>query len=64
MELAYLDAFNVTTFVLLHHLTFGDLQQRTGVPPLLLSSQCNSSDKWKVVLEDIRMLVKGLKENE
>jgi hypothetical protein len=28
MELAYADAFNVTTFVLLHHLDFGDLRQR------------------------------------
>jgi hypothetical protein len=65
MELGYLDAFNVTTFVLLHHLTFGDLQQRTtGVPPLLLSSQCNSSDQWRIVIEDIRKLVRGLKENE
>ncbi len=63
MELAYLDAFNVTTFVLLHHLTFGDLQQRTtGVPPLLLASQCNSSGQWRIVIEDIRKLVRGLKE--
>ena len=65
MELAYADAFNVTTFVLLHHLDFGDLRRRaTGVPPLLLSSQCNSASDWKVVIEDIRKLVQGLKENE
>jgi hypothetical protein len=44
MELAYADAFEVKTFVLLHHLNFFDLKQRaTGVPPLLLSSQCNSA---------------------
>lgn len=64
MELAYADAFNVTTFVLLHHLNFGDLRQRsTGVPPLLLSSQCNPAAEWQVVVEDIRKLIKGLKEN-
>ena len=62
MELAYADAFNVTTFVLLHHLEFGDLRQRaTGVPPLLLSSQCNSASEWKVVIEDIGKLVKEVK---
>jgi hypothetical protein len=65
MELAYADAFNVTTFVLLHHLDFGDLRQRaTGVPPLLLSSQCNSANDWKVVIEDIRKLIKELKQND
>ena len=62
MELAYADAFNVPTFVLLHHLEFGDLRQRaTKVPPLILSSQCNSASEWKVVIEDIRKLVKEMK---
>lgn len=33
MELAYADAFDVPTFVLLYHLKFNDLRQRaTGVP--------------------------------
>jgi hypothetical protein len=60
MELAYADAFDVPTFVLLHHLDFGDLRQRaTGVPPFLLSSQCSSSSEWKVVIEEIKKLVKG-----
>ena len=59
MELAYADAFGVTTFVLLHHLRFQDLKQRaSGVPPLLLSSQCNSAMEWKNVVEDIRKLLK------
>src|SRR5947207_871113 len=58
MELAYADAFDVRTFVLLHHLEFQDLKQRaTGVPPLLLSSQCNSAMEWKTVVEDIRKLL-------
>lgn len=59
MELAYADAFDVTTFVLLHRLKFLDLKQKaTGVPPLLLSSQCNSAIEWKSVVEDIRKLLK------
>lgn len=59
MELAYADAFDVRTFVLLHHLNFQDLTQRAaGVPPLLLSSQCNSSMEWKNVIEDIKALLK------
>jgi len=59
MELAYADAFDVPTFVLLHHLNFADLRQKTtGVPPLLLSSQCNSAIDWKSVVEDIEKLLK------
>ena len=59
MELAYADAFDVKTFVLLLHLKFQDLKERaTGVPPLLLSSQCNSAMEWRNVVEDIRRLLK------
>jgi hypothetical protein len=62
MELAYADAFDIDTFVLLHHLNFSDLKQRaTGVPPLLLSSQCNSAMDWKDVIQDIR---KSLRKDE
>jgi len=64
MELAYADAFAVTTFVLLHHLDFRDLREReTGIPPLLLSSQCNPALEWRIVVEDIKELLKGLKRN-
>ena len=64
MELAYADAFEVKTFILLHHLEFGDLKQRgKGVPPLLLSSQCSAAVEWKVVVEAIRALLKEGKEN-
>lgn len=59
MELAYADAFDVKTFVLLHHLEYNDLKNRErGVPPLLLASQCNSAIHWKTIVEDIRDLVK------
>jgi TIR domain len=64
MELAYADAFDVKTFILLHHLDYGDLKQRaSGVPPLLLSSQCNSAMQWKDVIEDIRTMILGEKTN-
>ena len=36
MELAYSDAYGIPTFVLLHHLTYQELKNKTkGVPPLL-----------------------------
>lgn len=58
MELAYADAFDVKTFVLLHHLEYGELKARNrGIPPLLLSSQCNQAIQWKLIIEDIRSLV-------
>ncbi|TLU88154.1 MAG: TIR domain-containing protein [Chlorobium sp.] len=48
MELAYSDAFNVPTYILLHRMTYQDLKKREkGVPPLVLSSQCNSAMEWK-----------------
>lgn len=60
MELAYSDAFNVKTFVLLHHLDYSELKSKDrGVPPLLLVSQCNDAQQWKAIVEDIRSLVKG-----
>ena len=55
MELAYADAFNIPTFILLHHLSYQELKAReTGVPPLLLAAQCNSSRQWREVAEDLR----------
>ncbi|MDB6012321.1 MAG: hypothetical protein JWL65_4571 [Gammaproteobacteria bacterium] len=59
MELAYADAFDVKTFVLLHHLEFGELKAREHVPPLLLSSQCNSALQWKTIIDDLRNLVRN-----
>lgn len=48
MELAYSDAFDVPTYILLHRMTYQDLKQKErGVPPLVLSSQCNSAIDWK-----------------
>ena len=65
MELAYADAFGVETFILLHHLDYHTLKQKErGVPPLLLSSQCNSAIEWKTVAQDIRQLLKGRQDND
>jgi hypothetical protein len=64
MELAYADAFDVTTFVLLHHLDYQQLKARQrGVPPLLLSSECNSALDWRDIAEDIRKLLREQKKN-
>jgi hypothetical protein len=56
MELAYADAYEVPTFVILHRLTFNTLKSRErGVPPLLLESQCNPSAEWRNVIESLRL---------
>jgi len=63
MELAYADAYDVATFVILHRLTFAELKSRErGVPPLLLESQCNSSAEWKTVVESLRLRVSATRE--
>lgn len=60
MELAYSDAFDVETYVLLHHLTYNDLKNReSGVPLLLLSSQCNAATEWKTIVTEIDQLIKA-----
>lgn len=60
MELAYSDAFDVKTFVLLHHLEYHDLKARErGVPPLLLASQCSPALDWQKVVEDIGSIARS-----
>lgn len=56
MELAYADAFEKPVFILLHHLQFADLATRQpGVPPLVLSSQCNDAAlDWRSVIASVR----------
>lgn len=55
MELAYADAFDISTFVILHRITFEHLKAPSAnVPPLLLASNCNLSDKWREVAIEIR----------
>jgi len=63
MELAYADAYDVPTFVILHRLTFAELKSRErGVPPLLLESQCNPSAEWKTVVESLRSRILAKRE--
>jgi hypothetical protein len=63
MELAYADAYEVPTFVILHRLTFAELKSRErGVPPLLLESQCNPSAEWKTVVESLRSRILAARE--
>ena len=58
MELAYAHAFDVPTFVLLHHLQYEDLRAPgSGAPPLLLEGQCNAATDWRKVTEAIRTLI-------
>jgi len=53
MELAYSDAFEVPTFVILSRITFLELKsQEKGVPPLLLEGQCSASSNWRQVVAD------------
>ena len=58
MELAYADAFEVPTFVLLHHLDYQELKSRQGgVPPLFLAGQCNETRDWRRIPEEIRQII-------
>lgn len=55
MELAYADAFDIPTFVILHRVTYDNLKSpEANVPPLLLSSHCNLAEKWKDVANEMR----------
>lgn len=54
MELAYADAFDIPTFVLLHHITFEDVKGMSGVPPLFLQRQCTSAIDWLSLEEEFR----------
>ena len=55
MELAYADAYDVPTFVLLHHLAYDELKQsHHGVPPLLMQGQCTAAKNWRTIEEDLR----------
>ena len=54
MELAYADAFEIPTFVLLHHMTYEDLKQDNNVPPLLMGSECKRAINWQSIESDLR----------
>ena len=55
MELAYADAFDVPTFILLHRMTFESLRRRkSGVPPLLLAGHCTPAVEWRKLEQELR----------
>lgn len=59
MELAYADAFEIPTFVILHRITFDNLKSPdANVPPLLLASHCNLAEKWREIAGDMRKEIK------
>jgi hypothetical protein len=54
MELAYADAFDVPTFILLHKTTFEKLRSsKRCAPPLVLSGQCTAAVDWRTVIPEI-----------
>lgn len=58
MELGYADAFGIPTFILLHHMTHGELMQiARGVPPLVRQSQCTPAIEWRGMEHDLRRLL-------
>jgi hypothetical protein len=59
MELAYADAFNIPTFVLMHHMTFEDLKRSSGVPPLVLQGQSMPAVNWRSVEAELREKLKA-----
>lgn len=55
MELAYADAFGIPTFVLLHHLSFEEIQRsERGVPPLLTAGHCTPAREWRALEPALR----------
>lgn len=54
MELAYADAANVPTFVLLHRLTYAKLKMKErGAPPFITEGHCTPSVDWRRVVEEL-----------
>ncbi len=58
IELGYADAFEVRTFILLHHLDYNSLKAaERGVPPLLLACHCTPAADWKKVIPRLKTLI-------
>lgn len=63
MELAYADAYDVPTFVMLHRLTFANVRaRRRGIPPLLLERQCTESREWRKIVDELRGRISSLRD--
>lgn len=61
MELAYADAFDLPTFILLHHVTYDELMRvERGAPPFVRQSQCTPAVDWRSIEPGLRtQLAKG-----
>ena len=58
IELGYADAFDIKTFVLLHHIDYQSLKSaERGVPPLLLASHCTTATEWKRIVAELKNLL-------
>jgi hypothetical protein len=55
MELAYADAFDVPTYVLLHRITYAKLKMKErGTPPFITEGHCTASVDWQRVVNELR----------
>ena len=53
MEFGYAHAFEIQTFVLLHHLTYQQLIQKKSAPPALQKKQCNKAIEWESIESEL-----------
>ena len=55
MELAYADAFEIPTFILVHRTTFAKLAAaKRGMPPFVVTGQSIRAVEWKRIVEPLR----------
>lgn len=58
MELAYADAADVPTYVLLHRISYAKLKMKErGAPPLITEGHCTPSVDWRKVVDGLRSLL-------
>lgn len=54
MELAYADAADVPTYVLLHRITYGKLKMKErGAPPFITEGHCTPAVAWRRVVDEL-----------
>jgi len=65
VELGYADAFSIPTFILLHHVTYGEVMRaERNVPPLVRQSQCTPAIEWKSMEKDLRNRLDLVRQHE
>ena len=54
MELAYADAAELPTFVLLHRITYAKLRMKErGAPPFITEGHCTPSADWRRIIDEL-----------